>query len=177
MKCATGLLPFGFDSGATFSPCRGYRYRLWRSWGDRENRCVFMGVNPSDADEVDNDPTITKCIGFARRWGFGALDMINPFALVSTDVTALLRAGDPVGPDNDQAIRETLEGARRIVWAWGRHDARVRKLVQERIAAAGWFAIPRRCEAGTLGHNGDGSPRHPLMLAYRTPFVPGGCAP
>jgi hypothetical protein len=166
----TRMAPFGFDDGATFSEDRVYRYHLWRGWGDREHRCVFVGVNPSDADERDNDQTITKCVGFAKRWAFGALDMLNPFALVSTDVTGLLRHPDPIGPENDKYLEHVLANASRIVWAWGKHPVRVRKLIRQRIESAGWFAVPRHCEVGTLGHNGDGSPRHPLMLPYATRF-------
>lgn len=61
-----------FRSDAVFSPCGKYRYRLWRVWGDADRRCLFIGVNPSKAGAVDNDHTIRKEIGFAKRWGFGA---------------------------------------------------------------------------------------------------------
>ncbi len=166
---ATMLLPLGFDSGATMSVDRLYRYRLWRSWGSREHRCVFVGLNPSTADEQRDDPTIRKCVGFAKRWGFGAIDMVNLFAWRSTDPTGLLTAPMPVGADNDAFLREAFDGAHRIVWAWGRHTARVREMVRRRTRDA-WFSARRDCETGTLGLAQDGSPRHPLMLAYVTPF-------
>jgi hypothetical protein len=73
------------SAGATFSKDRRYRYRLWRSWGDPELRCVFVGLNPSTADESNDDPTIRKCVGFAKLWGFGAVDVVNLFAFRSTD--------------------------------------------------------------------------------------------
>lgn len=168
---ATALLPFGFESGATFSADRRYRYRLWRVWGDSEHRCVFVGLNPSTADETKDDPTIRKCIGFAKRWGFGAIDMVNLFAWRSTDPTGLISAYPAhVGPDNDEHLAGTFDAAHRIVWAWGRHCSAVRRLVQERVAASDWFSVPRKCEVGVLGRSQDGSPRHPLMLAYTTRF-------
>lgn len=167
------LLSFGFDSGATFSPCRTWRYHLWRSWGDREHRVAFIGLNPSTADETVDDPTIRKCIGFAKRWGFGAYDMLNLFGWRSTDPMGLLEATNPVGSENNAVIAEVCRNAHRIVFAWGRHNARVRALVQKRLAAAPWLAVPATCEVGTLGRAQDGSPRHPLMLAYDTRFERG----
>jgi hypothetical protein len=170
---ATALLPFGFDSGATFSKCRKYRYRLWRSWGDREHRIVFVGLNPSTADENVDDPTIRKCVGFAKRWGFGAIDMVNVFAWRSTDPNGLLSATpNHVGPDNTETLDRAFNDAHRIVWCWGKHSARVRRLVQCAQQELGWFTTPKRCEVGTFGRMADGSPRHPLMLPYVTPFVP-----
>lgn len=161
-------MPFGFDSGATLSPCRRYRYRLWRSWGPREHRVVFVGLNPSTADETKDDPTIRKCIGFAKRWGFGALDMVNLFAWRSTSPSGLLTASDPIGPENDEAIQRACDDAHRVVWAWGRHNSAVRRMVTDRRTKAPWLVLRRHCETGTLGRAQDGSPRHPLMLPYST---------
>lgn len=177
----TRFAPFGFDSGATFSLCRKYRYRLWRSWGDRENRCVFVGLNPSTADETKDDPTIRKCSGFAKRWGFTAIDMVNVFAWRSTDPKGLsVVAPEHIGPETDDVLAETFESARRIVWAWGQHDTRVRKLVQQRVTSDAWSRLlihHARCEQGTFGLSQSGAPRHPLMLAYATPFVAAGSTP
>ena len=161
-------LSFLDEYGARFSADRRYRYRLWRSWGDRDNCCVWLMLNPSVANEVDPDPTVTKCMGFARRWGFSAITVVNLFALVSTDPKGLLKAGDPIGPGNDAAIEEALKGAGRVVLAWGSH-APVRKLIRARST---FRTFDHR--AGTLGLNSDGSPRHPLMLSYDTPFGPLG---
>lgn len=160
-------------SGATFSVCRRYRYRLWRSWGDRENRVVFVGINPSSANEVDNDHTITKCLGFGGLWGFGAIDMVNPFAFVSTDQRGLLDATDPIGPENDRLLADVFAGATRVVWAWGQgKTVAVRKLLKDRLDSASWRALVAgiRCETGTFGITDEGYPRHPLMLPYTTGF-------
>lgn len=161
---------FDSDAGAILDPDRSYRYLLWRSWGSRDHRCVFVGLNPSTADEGRDDPTIRKCVGFAKRWGFGAIDMVNLFAWRSTDPSGLLSAPDAAGYDNDDVLAEVIARAHRVVWAWGRHNARVRRLVHARTA--GWSFFPG-CEAGTLGRSQDGSPRHPLMLAYATRFDAG----
>lgn len=167
-------LPFSETvGGARFSDDRKYRYHLWRLWGDPARRLVLVGINPSTADETENDQTITKGIGFATRWGFGALDMVNPFAFVSTDQKGLLHAKDPIGPETDRVLGEVFAKASRIVWAWGRgKTAAVQHLLRSRLASDAWRALNRsiRCEVGTLGVTADGFPRHPLMLAYATAF-------
>lgn len=86
------------QSGAAFSPCRRYRYRLWRTWGDAAP-AVFVMLNPSTADEIENDPTVERCERRARAMGFGGLRVANIFSLRSTDPTALYTSDDPVGPE------------------------------------------------------------------------------
>lgn len=160
--------------GAVLSECRRYRYRLWRGWGDGNHRVAFVGLNPSTADEVDNDPTIRKCIGFAKRWGFGALDMVNLFAWRDRDQSGLLSSPDPIGPKNNAAIREVFGFAHRIVYAWGPgKSAAVGRLIRSRLESPAWQAIEiyeTRGETGRLSRTKDGSPGHPLMLSYATPF-------
>jgi hypothetical protein len=162
----------GVNRGAVLSdePCPFYRYRLWREWSDGP-RCVFVGINPSTADAIKDDATIRKCIGFAQRWGFGSLDMINLFAWRDTDQLALLKSVNPIGPDNDMACKIVFETASRVVWAWGRgKSAAVRKLIDDRVTDRRWQVTG--CEVGTLGLTDDGYPCHPLMLAYSTRFQP-----
>lgn len=159
-------------TGANLSTDRLYRYRLWREWGAVSNRIAFIGVNPSTADETTDDRTITKCIGFAKRWGFGALDMINLFAWRSTDVRALMATVDPIGPDNDATIAHVVSIAARVVLAWGRGDKCA--LLPSRAAAVSVLVAKRASgDVGQLGKPcADGQPSHPLMLAYATPFLP-----
>lgn len=155
---------------AVFSEDRRYRYLLRRRVGDWEKRVLFIMLNPSRADEERNDPTIRRCIGFAQRWGFGLLDVVNLFALMSTDPAALLKAKDPVGPDNDAAIRAALEGADTVVLAWGNHalDHKERAVAVTEMARE---AARPCCFGLTLR----GAPRHPLRLSkdtLLTPFCP-----
>ena len=161
-------------SGATFSPDRRYRYRLWRGWGNPEHRVCWVMLNPSMADEGDDDPTIRKCTGFSRKWGFGALDVVNLFALVSTDPMGLLTAADPVGPENDEAIRDAFHGAHRVVLAWGSHNAKVMRLVATRRSSIPTLIAAMCHDVGHLGLTQDGAPRHPSRIAYATRFELGG---
>jgi len=150
---------FPETSGATFSDCRTWRYRLWRIWDDTKPYANFVMLNPSIADATILDPTVTRCVSFARAWGYGGLHVTNLFALVSTDPDGLYQAVDPVGPDNDQAIVDTARGAGVVVCAWGNHGAfnLRRHSVLARLRAAG-------IELSYLRLNGTGEPAHPLYL-------------
>jgi len=113
---ATG--PHGVAT-AVFDPTRTFRYRLSRTW-DREGPVVaFVMLNPSTADAEVLDPTVRRCVGFARAWEFGSLEVVNLFAFRATDPRDLLLAAAPVGPDNDQAIVDAASAADRVVAAWG----------------------------------------------------------
>lgn len=115
------MLPEMIDTGAVFSPCEIYRYRLWRTWCTEKPVMMCVGLNPSTADAKLNDPTIRRVISFADRWGYGKLYMANVFALRSTNPEALYGTGDPTGPDNDTHIAAMAEEASLILVAWGRH--------------------------------------------------------
>lgn len=142
------------DAGATFSPCRAYRYRLWRMWSETEPAMAFCMLNPSTADESVEDPTVRRCIGFAKKWGYGGLVVVNIFALRSTDPKALYVHPDPVGPDNDGHICNVCETVPLMIAAWGVHgelNGRGKK-VEAMLAMK------------TMGRTKDGHPRHPLYL-------------
>ena len=155
-----------FDT-AVFSEDRIYRYLLRRRVGESLRRVLFIMLNPSKADETRNDATIRRCIGFARGWGFGLLEVVNLFALMSTDPKALLEADDPVGPDNDAAIRAALESADTVVLAWGNHGLDHENRVAE-VTAMAWKAARTFCLGLTL----KGAPRHPLRLPRTATLEP-----
>jgi hypothetical protein len=148
------------DAGATFSPCRTYRYRLWRFW-DQRPYLAFVMLNPSTADEVKNDPTVERCERRARVGGYGGVAVVNLFAFRSTDPAVLRKVADPVGPHNDAAITDVAKQAGRVICAWGTHgslhgrDAHV--LVMLHWHGVGTYAL--RVSKG-------GHPCHPLYLPY-----------
>lgn len=149
---------------AYFSPCRTWRYSLTRDVAPLtgEGTVAFIGLNPSTADEVEDDPTIRRCIGFARAWGYAQLKMLNLFAFRSTDPAGLLDAEDPVGPENDCVIAKVIGGSELVVCAWGAFPA------DGRVAAV----LPLVGSAKCFGLTKNGSPRHPLYVASATPLVP-----
>jgi len=143
-------------SGAHFSRCRRFRYALWREWDVELPAVLMIGLNPSTADATNNDPTIRRCIGFARDWGFGAVWVLNLFAFRATYPGDLKAAVDPVGPRNDEWVRRVARQVDRVVAVWGNHGAfldrstRVRSMLGERL--------------DVIRLNAGGEPAHPLYL-------------
>lgn len=154
-----------------FSPCRKYRYTLWRDFttvfqfdGDynmKDGFVQFIGLNPSTADETQDDPTIRRCIGFAKSWGFSGMCMTNLFAFRATDPIIMKAEKMPDGIDNQHWLIEVAEQASLIVVAWGRHGLHndQGELVYNLLCDNGFCKI--RC----LGTNADGTPKHPLYLS------------
>ena len=140
---------------AVFSPDRVYRYELRRTWGPGPV-VAFIGLNPSTADETVDDPTIRRCIGFAKRWGYGGLVMLNLFAFRATDPRDMRAADDPVGPDNDRHLIAATSESGLVVAAWGVHGA-YRNRDREVAGLLAWNLM-------ALGLTRDGHPRHPLYV-------------
>ena len=152
--------------GARFSDDRRYRYLLTRRVGTGKKRVMFLMLNPSTADEVRNDPTIARCIGFAKSWDCGWLYVTNLSPLRATDPADVLGAGpepDDVWDTNMKNILETATCCDFIVAAWGIHGAAQGRAdrVLEQLSA-----IQR--EVLCLGVTRQGYPRHPLYVQADT---------
>jgi hypothetical protein len=158
----------GVLAGAVVSPCGTYRYTLDRVWDASLPTALFIMLNPSTADASVDDPTIRRCVSFAKRMGCGALTVVNLYALRSTDPGALATHPDPVGPDNDTHIALAL-GKRLgcVVAAWGAHPAANQRVdtVAALLAAHGW-------QVSCLGTTKGGAPRHPLYVRGDAPLTP-----
>lgn len=140
--------------GAEFSEDREYRYRLWRTWDATEPTVAFVMLNPSTADENANDPTIRRCINFAKDWGYGTLEVVNLFGLRATAPSELREHDAPVGPNNDDYLKQVCRDAEMVVVAWGANGSlqeRGRKVAQ--LVGA---------EMNALDRTQDGHPVHPL---------------
>lgn len=153
-----------------------YRYTLWRSWPiedlvgferSAETRAheylMVIGLNPSTADDKQDDPTIRRCIDFAKRWGFGGLCMTNLFAWRDTKPENMKAASSPIQPegtrDNDKWLQHCADEAGMILAAWGTHGDylnRAKRVIE--------MLPPMKC----LVKNADGSPKHPLYVPAST---------
>lgn len=141
--------------GALFSPCRKYRYALFRAWEPAKGFVMFVGLNPSTADETVDDPTIRRCIAFAQAWGYGGLCMANLFAFRATEPADMKKAPDPVGPENDGYLQSLSLAADVVVAAWGVHGTHRGRDTQVRAM------LPN---LHYLRLTKDGHPGHPLYL-------------
>ncbi len=123
------------NKNAIFSDCRKYRYALSRTWNGKKKTILFIGLNPSTADEKIDDPTIRRCIHYAQNWGYGSLLMVNLFAYRATLPSELKNVKNPIGNDNDLHILELSKKADLAVAAWGNEgtllnrDKVVKKLI------------------------------------------------
>lgn len=157
-----------------FSPCRKYRYTLWREWDNgglftptqierQFQYLMVIGLNPSTADETKDDPTIRKCIGFARRWHFGALCMTNLFAWRDTKPETMKRVDDPAGEAQQHHLLKCASEAGMVLAAWGKHG----RHRNQDLTVGQWLqsiGVQLKC----LKTNNDGSPMHPLYVPYET---------
>lgn len=104
---------------AKLSECRKYRFALWRTWDESKPYVMFVGLNPSTADEKTDDPTLTRCINYAKLWGFGGVCMANIFAYRATEPNNMKAAMDPVGAENNDWLKKLSRDAGMVVAAWG----------------------------------------------------------
>lgn len=150
-------------SGAIFSPCRNYRYVLWRTWDTQLPKVLFIGLNPSAADENYNDPTIRRCLQFAQSWGYGGFYISNLFAFRQKDPAQLKKAKTPIGKENDYYILKYADACEKVILIWGNHgtfkdrDKEVLALLEK----------PYCIKINKTGH-----PAHPLYLKKELQPIP-----
>lgn len=154
---------------AAFSGNGLHRYLLYREWDRLAPNAVFIGLNPSTADENTDDPTIRRCINFARREGCGSLTMLNLYSFRATNPRDLVDAlGAGVAIEDDEHPKwwaDNLAEASVTVAAWGASASSLRLPPSKALAGC---TDDLRC----LGTTKDGFPRHPLYVKGDTPLVP-----
>ena len=154
------------SKGAIISDCGIYRYLLWRTWDEDEPVLLVIGLNPSTADETADDPTIRRCVGYAKTWGYGGLRMVNLFAYRATSPDEMIQYPDPVGDLNDEIILDTANDGitHATLVAWGNRgshldrDKQVLRLITH--------------EPYCLRVTAQGQPEHPLYLRKDLRAIP-----
>lgn len=161
-----------YEKGAIISECGLYRYELTRDW-EREPstpRLPIIGLNPSVASATLDDPTIRRCVSFAKRDSFSGITMLNLYAFRATDPEEMFKADDPVGPDNMKYLElhaaiSISQGAP-ILCAWGAGGSGgLARYVTKLLVDKGASLV-------CLGLTKQGHPRHPLYVKGDTPFSP-----
>ena len=140
---------------AKFSSCRKYRYALWRIWDLSRPFVMFIGLNPSTADETKDDPTIRRCINFAKYWNYGGIYVTNLFAYRSSSTRKMMTFSNPIGDENDKWIRNLSQKSNIIIAAWGNDGIHLNrsKTIEDKIPNL-------KC----IKKNKSGQPAHPLYL-------------
>jgi hypothetical protein len=132
-----------------------YRYNLVRIWEEHQPRVCFVMLNPSTADAYQDDPTIRRCIGFARAWGYGSLEVVNLYAWRATDPKEIWKATFPIGSENDRYIDAAVKRSSCVIAAWG-----VGAKCRARVGQVNRILVNAYC----LGRTKKGDPRHPLFI-------------
>ncbi|HMP07602.1 MAG TPA: DUF1643 domain-containing protein [Lacipirellulaceae bacterium] len=147
------------EKTAWLSPCGRYRHALGRHWDRAAGFALFIGVNPSTADAEQDDPTIRRCVRFAKDWGYGGLEMCNLFDWRATDPAKLPRKGFAVSEYNDPTLRVRVAGAAVVIAAWGAVP-----WAQPRIDEIQRTVFAEEPRWHCLGLTKQGYPRHPLYV-------------
>lgn len=153
------------SSGAVFADDRNHRLYLWRRWNKDRPWLMFIGLNPSTADERLNDPTVRRCIGFAHRWGYGGIFMCNVFTLVSSNPQKL-NSQPPLVQGAYFVMKVIRERCDKAVASWGNLITKVRT-GESRVERIKEGLSPLYC----LGTTKQGQPRHPLYLPSSAELV------
>lgn len=149
--------------GAEFSEDQVYRYALWRIWDRNTRPALFIGLNPSAADEEKDDPTIRRCMGFAKKWKCGGLLMANIYAYRSTDPKLLNEIKDPIGPYNIKYIKNLASQTGLIIAAWGNLGSNILDVTR---------SLRKYSYVKCLRVNKSGAPAHPLYIPYKINLKP-----
>lgn len=149
---------FEWMGGAEISDDGVYRYELHRVWDVALPYCMFLLLNPSTADGLNNDPTVGRCVGYAKSWGYGGMRMGNLFGFRARFPSDMFGAEDPVGPENDEWLLKMVRGAGLVVAAWGALGGHLGRDID----------VMRLLEGKTKLHclktTKEGHPGHPLYL-------------
>tara|TARA_Y100000310_G_C20698667_1_gene827657 strand:+ start:5255 stop:5773 length:519 start_codon:yes stop_codon:yes gene_type:complete len=156
----------GTKSFAIYSPSGKHRYLLNRTWNPSGKSLLYIGLNPSTATEISNDPTITRVINFAKREGFGSISICNLFSYRATLPSDLKSSSDPIGKETDPFILQQAKKADSILLGWGNHASFL-----ERGKSVQNLLLPHKEKTFCLGLTKSNEPKHPLYLKSESPFI------
>lgn len=150
---------------ATFGPERVYRYRLTRVWKVSLPAVAWIMLNPSTADETEDDRTISRVIDFSRRWGYGSALVVNLFGFRTPSPALLRRARDPVGPSNDESVAATVRQSQATIVAWGNHGSLANPATGVSRSEEMWQLLDKLdVDVDMLQLTAQSQPAHPLYL-------------
>lgn len=142
---------------AIFSDDKKYRYLLSRDWAPERPVAMCIGLNPSNADAEEDDPTIRILVNSLNQLGFGGLRMTNLYAYISSKPKMLFEVPDPQG-QNDSWLVTTAHGCQEIIFCWGGF-----KKIEFRAKKISAMFPSGKC----FSKNSDGSPMHPMAIMWQ----------
>lgn len=157
------VVPLSMERSAHFSRCKRYRYALWRTWDARLPTMLFVGLNPSKADAIRDDPTIRRCIRFAQDRGYGRLVVANLFARRTPKPVVLRKKSKPIGRQNNHWLLRLAAESDVCVAAWGNNGKHLGRDVE---------VVALIKDLKCLGLTKAGAPRHPLYVRADTKLRP-----
>lgn len=168
-----GFLPELMTRDAVISDDGVYRYRLVRCWEPAEDLMHVVMLNPSTADHKDDDPTIRRLIGFAKREGCGGINVMNLYAYRATEPAVLRGVVNPIGPQNRywlrQMAKEAMSQGRAVICAWGDFEnALPFNMGSETMHMFRTNGVTLKCFGMTVSRFPQ--PRHPLYIAADVPL-------
>lgn len=137
---------------AVLSQDRQYRYLLSRAWSGGGKTVGFICLNPSTADAENDDPTVRRCIRFAKDWGGSRLIIGNLFAYRATDPSALRRVPEPIGEENNIWLDRIADECDILIAAWGTHGKLYSRDQEIKERFAGKLKALRLTACGSPGH-------------------------
>jgi hypothetical protein len=150
------------SKSAFISECGQYRYELRRIWDESKPKVMFLMLNPSTADANIDDPTIRRCVAFAKSWGYGGILVGNLFAYRATEPKILLTVNDPIGQENLTYLKAMYNESKIVICAWG--NSKIVEKLGKKIG--NYYKILREIieRIYYLELSNDGTPKHPLYL-------------
>ncbi len=147
---------------ARFSACDCYRWELREVWDRRLPLWLWLMMNPSMARIEFSDPTVAKTGQISRLGDAGGQIIANTGAYRSTSPAGLLKADDPIGPENEAtvlrlALMVTEQGGR-VIAAYGQPPRALAGVGLRLCRHLHVEGIPLH----TLRLSRDGTPMHPL---------------
>ncbi len=150
------------SQGAIFSDGGKHRYALWRVWSQSKKLLMFCGLNPSTANQIHNDPTITRMMNRAYKEGYGGLLVGNLYSYVSTNPTILIENDNRFNEETDEYLRLMIGLSEKQLCGWGSFIAAKKRAGEVLKMMASPYCV---------GINSDGQPKHPLYVSYDTPMI------
>ena len=148
---------------AELSICKKYRYSLTRIWDEDKPNVMFVMLNPSTADEKNDDPTIRRCINFAKDFGAGGIYVVNLFPLRATNPNELLINDSIISEENKNYIKKYSELSSIIICAWGNN--KIIKRINKKFNTNVYNQLKLiNSELYCLELSKDNTPKHPLYL-------------